>query len=142
MEYQMSDETLGSTIFSLPTNWDDIKEDQPAEPNWYTVMITDAELRLSKEKRNPMISGKLDIQGVPEGTSPVFFNIMLPYQGCHKFILQNLKRFLQAFEVAVAPEGQIDVNSLNGLTATLFLDKIKNTNGRWVNEPKWPEIAS
>jgi hypothetical protein len=138
----MSDEVLGSTVFALPENWDDVKEDVPVEPNWYTVVITDAEMKLSKEKRNPMISGKLDIQGAPEGTSPVFFNIMLPYQGCHKFILQNLKRFLQAFEVTASPGQQFDVNSLNGEHATLFLDKVKNTNGRWVNEPKWPEIAA
>jgi hypothetical protein len=142
MEYQMSEETLGSTIFALPTNWDDIKEDQPVEPNWYSVIIAEAEMKLSKEKRNPMISGKLEIQGAPEGTAPIFFNVMLPYQGCHKFIIQNLKRFLQAFEVTAAPGDQLDVNSLNGLSATLWLDRVKNVNDRWVNEPKWPDIAS
>ena len=137
----MSEEALGSTIFVLPDNWDDIKEDQPAAPGWYSVIISDAELKLSKEKRNPMISGKLEIQGGPEGVAPVFFNVMLPYPECHKFILQNLKRFMQAFEIEALPGGQIDVNSLNGMTATLFLDKIKNVNGRWINDPKWPEIA-
>lgn len=133
-------EVLGSTVFALPDNWDDIKEDVPAEAGWYEVIIDDAELKLSKEKRNPMISGKLVIQGV-EDVAPVFFNVMLPYQGCHKFILQNLKRFLQAFEIAASPGAEFDVNSLNGARANLFLDKIKNNQGRWVNDPKWPEIA-
>jgi len=136
----MSEEVLGSTVFALPENWNDIKEDQPVESNFYSVLIFDAEMKLSKEKRNPMIAGKLQIQGVSDETSPVFFNVMLPYQGCHKFILQNLKRFLQTFEVVASPGEQFDVNTLNGLQANLWLEKVKNTNGRWVNEPKWNDI--
>jgi hypothetical protein len=89
MEYQMSEEVLGSTVFALPENWDQIKEDQPVETGWYPVIICDAEMKLSKEHRNPMISGKLEIEGAPEGTPQAFFNVILPYQGCHNLTLQK-----------------------------------------------------
>jgi hypothetical protein len=135
----MSDQTVGGTVFSLPSDFADIKEDQPVEFGFYRVVIDEAELTTS-QKGNPMVKVIMQIEGQGDDVPNIWYNLNLPYPGCHKFIKQELKRFIQAFDISIQPDGNIDVVSFLGKTADVTLEKKKNNKDRWVNEVKLPDI--
>lgn len=138
------EEYVDQGAFVLPEDFDDIEEDQPVPENEYEVRIKSAELKKagpnSKMPGNPMIAMIIDIPSHPDAPG-IFENISYPYEGCHKFLKQQLKRFVQAFQVPISSEG-IDVLSLPGLIAHVVIECKKNPQtGRFENKIKYPDIA-
>ncbi len=122
------------TDFSIPTNMDEITEDKPVAAGIYDVRIRDARGGDSK-KGNPKCDCFLTILNPPEGSTPadVYYCLNYPYPGCHKFLEQEFKRFVNTFGVDVS-SGQLLPNDLPGLEATITLEMDTDQNGRACNK--------
>ena len=119
--------------FDIPTDMDQITEDKPVAPGRYDVRIKSAEGKKSA-KGNPIILCFLEILDAPEGAAEPMYCVNIPYEGCHKLLKQEFKRFIITFNVDVSG-GTIDVNSLPGLEANIILDDDVNQDGKPVNRP-------
>ena len=78
-----------------------------------------------------MIACMLEHPGQPD-IKPIFFNLNMPHADMkpktEKFILQELKRFIQQFQIDVS-SGTIDPNMIKGAEAECTLIEI--------HDPKW-----
>lgn len=120
----------------LPDDYMEVEEQVIVAEGLYDLVVTKAEYKLSKEKKNPMFFIILDILDDPNSDG-IMYNLNIPKEDSHKMVKREFKRFMVTFRV-LAGEGGLHANDLIGCTANtgvgveIYKDKPKNT----LNLPK------
>jgi len=111
-----------SDFIPMPSDFEDIKEPEPAAGGLYALRIASAELRKNEDGSNKtskngelMFNIRVEFVDYPDNPS-IFHNLMMPGEDSKPFTKVMTKKFLEVFNIdpyTIDPEGQcfIGMNS-------------------------------